>query len=82
MRGARDLWSKLERPNVFVKIPATEAGIPAIEAAIGEGININVTLMFSVDVYRRVARAYIAGLRERFEPASPSTAWRAWRASS
>jgi transaldolase len=62
---ARELWSRLERPNVFVKIPATEAGIPAIEAAISEGININVTLMFSVAVYERVARAYVAGLRAR-----------------
>ena len=62
---ARYLWGRLERPNVFIKIPATEAGIPAIESAIDAGININVTLMFSVDVYRRVARAYIAGLRAR-----------------
>jgi transaldolase len=64
---ARELWSRLERPNVFVKIPATEAGIPAIENAIAEGININVTLMFSVEVYKRVARAYVAGLRRRLE---------------
>ena len=62
---ARELWSLLQRPNVFVKIPATEAGIPAIQVAISEGININVTLMFSVDVYRRVARAYVAGLTDR-----------------
>ena len=60
---ARELWARLDRPNVFIKIPATEAGIPAIEDAIAEGININVTLMFGVDIYRRVARAYIAGLR-------------------
>lgn len=60
---ARELWALLDRPNVFVKIPATEAGIPAIEDAVAEGININVTLMFSVEVYKRVARAYIAGLR-------------------
>ena len=60
---ARELWSLLDRPNVFVKIPATEAGIPAIEDAVADGININVTLMFSVEVYKRVARAYIAGLR-------------------
>ena len=60
---ARHLWRRLARPNVFIKIPATRAGLPAIEAAIGEGININITLMFSVDVYRDVARAYIAGLR-------------------
>lgn len=65
---ARELWARLDRPNVFIKIPATEAGIPAIEDAIAEGININVTLMFSVDIYRRVARAYVAGLR-RFQAA-------------
>jgi transaldolase len=67
LERARELWAKVGRPNIFVKIPATEAGLPAIEAAIGEGININITLMFSVDVYRRVARAYIAGLRRRLE---------------
>jgi transaldolase len=64
---ARELWTRLDRPNVFIKIPATEAGIPAIENAIAEGINVNVTLMFSVDIYERVARAYIAGLRRRHE---------------
>jgi len=60
---ARALWRALDRPNVMVKIPATEAGIPAVEAAIAEGISVNVTLMFSVPVYERIARAYIAGLR-------------------
>ena len=64
---ARELWKRLDRPNIFIKIPATDAGIPAIETAIGEGINVNVTLMFSVDVYRRVAHAYIAGLRARHQ---------------
>ncbi len=64
---ARELWKLLDRPNIFVKIPATEAGIPAIEGAISEGINVNVTLMFSVEVYERVARAYIAGLRRLHE---------------
>jgi transaldolase len=67
LERARHLWRRLKRPNVFVKIPATPAGIPAIEDAIADGININVTLMFSVDVYRDVARAYIAGLRRRLE---------------
>jgi transaldolase len=67
LERARHLWGRLKRPNVFVKIPATPAGLPAIENAIAEGININVTLMFSVDVYRDVARAYIAGLRRRLE---------------
>jgi transaldolase len=64
---ARELWARLDRPNVFIKIPATEAGIPAIENAIAEGINVNVTLMFSVDIYRRVALAYVAGLRRLHE---------------
>jgi transaldolase len=62
---ARHLWQRLSRPNVFIKIPATEAGIPAITEAIADGINVNVTLMFSVEVYRRVARAYLEGLRRR-----------------
>ncbi|MGI8928840.1 MAG: transaldolase [Candidatus Limnocylindrales bacterium] len=61
---ARDLWARLDRPNIFIKIPATEAGIPAVEGAIAAGISVNVTLMFSVEVYERVARAYIAGLRK------------------
>jgi transaldolase len=63
LERARHLWRRLARPNVLVKIPATPAGLPAIEDAIAEGININITLMFSVDVYRQVARAYISGLR-------------------
>ena len=65
LERARHLWGRLARPNILVKIPATPAGLPAIESAIAEGININITLMFSVDVYRDVARAYIAGLRRR-----------------
>ena len=64
---ARELWRALDRPNVLIKIPATEAGIPAVEGAIAEGISVNVTLMFSVEVYERVARAYIAGLRRAQE---------------
>lgn len=67
LERVRHLWQRLDRPNVFVKIPATPAGLPAIEQAIAEGINVNVTLMFSVDVYRQVARAYIAGLTRRAE---------------
>lgn len=64
---ARELWARLGRPNIFIKIPATEDGIPAVQGAIAEGINVNVTLMFSVEVYERVARAYIAGLRALHE---------------
>ncbi len=65
VRRARELWERVDRPNAFIKIPATEAGIPAVEQAIGDGINVNVTLMFSVEVYERIARAYVAGLRRR-----------------
>jgi transaldolase len=61
----RDLWTRLARPNVMIKIPATDEGVPAIEESIAAGINVNVTLMFSVELYERVARAYIHGL-ERF----------------
>jgi transaldolase len=65
VKRARHLWDRLSRPNVFIKIPATTAGVPAITQCIAEGININVTLMFSVDVYRDVAHAYLEGLRQR-----------------
>ncbi|HUV73776.1 MAG TPA: transaldolase family protein, partial [Anaerolineae bacterium] len=55
---ARHLFSALNRPNVMIKVPATPAGIPAIQALIGEGINVNVTLMFSLAQHRAVAEAY------------------------
>jgi transaldolase len=61
---ARRLFASLERPNVMIKVPATPAGIPAIESLIGEGININVTLIFSLEQYETVAAAYIAGLEK------------------
>ncbi|MPV37901.1 transaldolase [Georgenia subflava] len=59
---ARVLWSTVDRPNAFVKIPATMEGLPAITQAISEGISINVTLIFSLDRYRAVAAAYLDGL--------------------
>ena len=59
---ARRLYSALGRPNVMIKVPATPAGIPAIEQLISEGININITLMFSMAHYEAVAEAYIKGL--------------------
>jgi len=62
---AREYWGRLDRPNVMIKIPGTEAGIPAIEQAIYEGINVNVTLLFSVDRYVEIAEAYIRGLERR-----------------
>ena len=59
---ARRLWAALNRPNVFIKVPATSEGLPAIQQLISEGININVTLLFGLPRYRQVAEAYIAGL--------------------
>lgn len=62
----RDLWTRLDRPNAMIKIPATPAGIPAIEESIASGINVNVTLLFAVELYEEVARAYQRGLRRFF----------------
>jgi len=59
---ARRLWKAVDRPNVMIKVPGTTGGIPAFEQLISEGININVTLLFSQEVYQRVAEAYIRGL--------------------
>lgn len=61
---ARELWSKVDRPNLFVKIPATEAGLPAIQAATAAGISVNVTLIFGIDRYHAVMDAYLSGLEE------------------
>jgi transaldolase/glucose-6-phosphate isomerase len=58
------LWSAVERPNLMVKVPATPAGIPAIRRLIGRGLNINITLLFSVSVYERVVESYISGLED------------------
>ena len=64
---ARELWALLQRPNVMIKIPATREGLPAITQTISEGININVTLIFSEERYREVAEAYMAGLERRLQ---------------
>jgi transaldolase/glucose-6-phosphate isomerase len=61
---ARRLWSAVKRENVMIKVPGTPAGLPAIKQLIGEGININVTLLFAQEVYEQVAEAYIAGLEQ------------------
>ena len=62
--AARELQKRTARPNVMVKIPATPAGLPAIQARIAEGANINVTLIFAVERYVKVVEAYLAGLEE------------------
>jgi transaldolase len=59
---AVDLWKTVDRPNLLVKIPATQAGLPAITSALGEGVSINVTLIFSVERYRAVMNAFLEGL--------------------
>jgi transaldolase/glucose-6-phosphate isomerase len=59
---ARRLWRAVDRPNLMVKVPGTTAGVPAIQTLIGEGININVTLLFGIDAYLAVAEAHTAGL--------------------
>jgi transaldolase len=69
----RSLWGRINRPNVMVKIPATKEGLPAIEEAIGDGININVTLIFSEVRYREVVEAYIRGLERRNTSGLPLT---------
>lgn len=60
--AAKRIWSKLNRPNIMIKIPGTPEGLPAIEETLGSGINVNITLIFSVDVHRKVMAAYIKGL--------------------
>jgi transaldolase len=64
IRDTRRLFDELARPNVFIKIPATAAGVPAIRASIAAGINVNVTLIFSIQRYREVIDAYLGGLEE------------------
>jgi transaldolase len=67
IREARRLWSTVNRPNLMVKIPATAAGVPAIEQSIADGLNINVTLIFSLKRYDEVMDAYLRGLIRRLE---------------
>ena len=62
---ANEYWKAVDRPNLMIKIPATEAGIPAIEQAIYDGLNVNVTLLFAVESYEAVMEAYIKGLERR-----------------
>jgi transaldolase/glucose-6-phosphate isomerase len=65
---ARRLWAALALPNVMIKVPATPAGIPAIEELIADGVNVNITLMFSLEHYEQVAQAYIRGLERCARP--------------
>jgi transaldolase len=68
---ALELWDRLARPNVMIKVPATEAGVPAIEELTARGVNVNVTLLFSVARYEQVIDAYMGGLERRLAAGQP-----------
>jgi len=68
---ARRFWSKLDRPNIMIKVPAIVEGIPAIEQLTAEGINVNITLIFSVEVYKQVVDAHLKGLEQRINRGLP-----------
>ena len=67
LKQAHEYWERVNRPNLMIKIPGTEAGVPAIEDAIAAGINVNVTLLFSVESYSAIAEAFIRGMERRQE---------------
>src|SRR5947209_7568396 len=71
IQAARRLWGEVNRPNLMIKIPGTAEGMPAIKATIAAGINVNVTLLFSVDRYESAATAYLEGLEERAAKGEP-----------
>ncbi len=67
IESAKSIWAALDRPNIMIKIPATKEGLPAIEEVIAEGINVNVTLIFSVKRYKEVIQAFLKGLTRRMD---------------
>ncbi len=71
IKMAKELWKRVDRPNLMVKIPGTTEGVPAIEECIYSGVNINVTLVFSIDSYEATARAYIRGMKRRLAEGKP-----------
>lgn len=71
VKEARRLWQELDRPNVMIKVPATAEGLPAIEQLTGEGLNVNITLLFGLPRYREVAQAYCAGIAARVARRKP-----------
>ena len=68
---AKDLWQRLDRPNVMIKVPGTEAGLPAIEELARSGVNVNITLLFSIERYEDVIDAYLRGLTARVKDGQP-----------
>ena len=71
LEQARQYWGLVDRPNVMIKIPATDAGIPAIEEALYEGLNINITLLFAVSFYERVMEAFLNAMERRHAEGKP-----------
>jgi transaldolase/glucose-6-phosphate isomerase len=71
MRQARDFWKRVDRPNLMIKIPGTTEGVPAVEEALYEGINVNITLLFAVESYENVMEAYIRAMERRQEEGKP-----------
>ncbi|HEX9939544.1 MAG TPA: transaldolase [Longimicrobium sp.] len=71
MDEARKLWKLVDRPNLMIKVPGTEAGIPAVEQLLSEGLNVNITLLFSIRSYEAVMEAYLRGLERRAEAGQP-----------
>jgi transaldolase len=71
VESARRLWKAVDRPNVMVKVPGTDAGVEAVRRLIAEGINVNITLLFSVDAHRDVIEAYLDGLEARARAGHP-----------
>lgn len=71
LEEARRLWASLNRPNILIKVPATIEGLPAIRQLISEGINVNVTLLFSLPRYRQVTEAYVGGITDRLDQGKP-----------
>lgn len=71
MEEARRLWRLVDRPNLYIKIPGTTAGVPAIEQMLYEGVNINITLLFSISSYEAVVQAYLRALERRLQEDKP-----------
>ena len=71
IKQARELWKKVDRKNVMIKIPGTEEGLPAIRECLSEGININVTLLFGLPRYREITEAFMGGLEDRLKEGKP-----------
>lgn len=71
LANARTLWKAVDRPNLMIKVPGTDEGASAIQTLLTEGINVNVTLLFSLDNYKRVAQAYIDALQKRHDDGLP-----------